>query len=168
MWRNVQIKISSNKKVNKIDDMTNNIPSRFKEEKMQETLFVKNIFKKLKSTSSRKEKINILEKNKNNGMFVTCLQFLLDAGILTGLSKKKLSKKIGNIECKKIYSIYDMIDYLSENNSGRDVDIKTIQLFLEKNKELEEFIIGIATKTIKLGISCKTVNKIMPGLIKEH
>lgn len=135
---------------------------------MQEILFVKNIFKKLKSTSSRKEKINILEKNKNNGMFVTCLQFLLDVSIITGISKKKLYKKVDGIEYKKLYSIYDMIDYLYENNSGRDVDIKTIQLFLEKNEGLEEFIIGIATKTIKLGISYKTVNKVMPGLIKDY
>ncbi|NJJ36515.1 DNA ligase [Clostridioides difficile] len=134
---------------------------------MQELLKIKNIFNCLIKTSSRKEKINILEQNKNNGLFVECLQFLLDPNFKTGISKKKLCKKIGYIKCKKMHNIYDVIDYLCENNFGRDIDVKTIQLFLERNKEFENFLIGIATKTTKLGISYKTVNKVMPGLIRE-
>ncbi|MCU6106091.1 DNA ligase, partial [Clostridioides difficile] len=43
---------------------------------MKELLEVKKIFDSLAATSSRKEKERILEKYKNNRMFVECLQFL--------------------------------------------------------------------------------------------
>ncbi|MCC0705127.1 DNA ligase [Clostridioides sp. ES-S-0049-02] len=134
---------------------------------MKELLKIKNIFNNLIATSNRKEKIRILEENKNNGMFVECLQFLLDENISTGISKKKIFKMLNNTNYITLNNIYDMIDYLSENNSGRNIDIRTIQVFSSKNRELKDFIIKLATKNIKLGVSAKTVNKIMPYLIIE-
>lgn len=134
---------------------------------MRELLKTKNIFNNLIATSSRKEKIRILEENKNNGMFVECLQFLLDENISTGISKKKIFKMINNTNYITLNNIYDMIDYLSENKSGRNIDIRTIQVFSSKNRELKDFIIKLATKNIKLGVSAKTVNRIMPYLIIE-
>ncbi|EGT3659702.1 TPA: hypothetical protein SOL37_002672 [Clostridioides difficile] len=134
---------------------------------MKELLEVKKIFDSLAATSSRKEKERILEKYKNNRMFVECLQFLLDTYITTGISKKKISKFLNNVAYNNLNNIYDMIDYLIENNTGKDTDIKTIQVFANKNKELKDMIIGLATKSIKIGVTSKTVNKIMPALIKE-
>ncbi|VIF91050.1 DNA ligase [Clostridioides difficile] len=134
---------------------------------MKELLEVKNIFNSLANTSGRKEKERILEEHKNNRMFVECLQFLLDTYIVTGISKKKISKTLNNVTYNNINNIYDMIDYLIENNTGKDIDIKTIQVFANRNKELKDFIIGLATKSTKLGVTSKTVNKIMPALIKE-
>lgn len=134
---------------------------------MRELLKTKNIFNNLIATSSRKEKIRILEENKNNGMFVECLQFLLDENISTGISKKKIFKMLNNTNYITLNNIYDMIDYLSENNFGRNIDVRTIQVFSSKNRELKDFIIKLATKNIKLGVSAKTVNKIMPYLIIE-
>lgn len=134
---------------------------------MKELLEIKKIFDSLAATSSRKEKEKILEENKNNGMFVECLQFLLDPYITTGISKKKISKTLNNVNYNNLETVYDMIDYLTKNNSGRDTDIKSIQVFSEKDSGLKEFIIGLAIKSIKLGLTSKTANKIMPGLIRE-
>lgn len=134
---------------------------------MKELLEVKKIFDILAATSSRKEKERILEKYKNNRMFVECLQFLLDTYIVTGISKKKISKSLNSVNYSNLNNVYDMIDYLSKNNTGRDTDIKTIQVFANQNEELRKFIIGLATKSIKLGLTSKTANKIMPGLIRE-
>ncbi|HBF8685618.1 TPA: hypothetical protein KO123_002328 [Clostridioides difficile] len=134
---------------------------------MKELLEVKNIFDSLAATSGRKEKERILEEHKSNRMFVECLQFLLDTYITTGISKKKISKFLNNVAYNNLNNIYDMIDYLIENNTGKDTDIKTIQVFANKNKELKDMIIGLATKSIKIGVTSKTVNKIMPALIKE-
>ncbi|MCC0783557.1 hypothetical protein IR152_10780 [Clostridioides sp. ES-S-0108-01] len=134
---------------------------------MKELLEVKKIFDSLAATSSRKEKERILEKYKNNRMFVECLQFLLDQYVVTGISKKKISKSLNNINYNNLNDIYDMIDYLIENNTGRDTDIKTIQVFATQNEELKKFIIGLATKSIKLGLTSKTANKIMPGVLRE-
>ncbi|MCC0698497.1 DNA ligase [Clostridioides sp. ZZV15-6383] len=132
---------------------------------MKELLEVKKIFDSLASTSSRKEKERILEKYKNNRMFVECLQFLLDSNILTGISKNKICKNLNNTSHNELENIYDMIDYLIKNNTGRNIDVKTIQVFASKDEELKDFIFNLATKLIKLGITYKTVDKIMPGLI---
>ncbi|MCC0645401.1 hypothetical protein KGF41_14135 [Clostridioides sp. ZZV14-6150] len=134
---------------------------------MKELLEVKKIFDSLATTSSRKEKEKILEENKNNGMFVECLQFLLDPYVVTGISKKKISKSLNNVAYNNLNNIYDMIDYLIENNTGKDTDIKTIQVFANRDKELKDMIVGLATKSIKIGVTSKTVNKIMPALIEE-
>ncbi|AKP44789.1 TPA: DNA ligase [Clostridioides difficile] len=132
---------------------------------MKELLEVKKIFDSLASTSSRKEKERILEKYKNNRMFVECLQFLLDSNILTGISKNKICKNLNNTGHNELENIYDMLDYLIKNNTGRNIDVKTIQVFASKDEKLKDFIFNLATKSIKLGITYKTVDKIMPGLI---
>lgn len=132
---------------------------------MKKLLEVKNIFDSLVATSSRKEKERMLEKHKNNRMFVECLQFLLDSNIQTGISKSKIFKELNSISYNELDNIYDMIDYLINNNTGRDIDVKTVQVFANKDEELKYFIFSLATKTIKLGIAYKTVDKIMPGLI---
>ncbi|MCC0705044.1 DNA ligase [Clostridioides sp. ES-S-0049-02] len=132
---------------------------------MSELLKVKEIFEALAATSSRKEKEIILEENKNNRMFAECLQFLLDSNIQTGISKSKIFKELNSISYNELDNIYDMIDYLINNNTGRDIDVKTVQVFANKDEELKYFIFSLATKTIKLGITYKTVDKIMPGLI---
>lgn len=132
---------------------------------MKELLEVKKIFDSLASTSSRKEKERILEKYKNNRMFVECLQFLLDSNILTGISKNKICKNLNNTSHNELENIYDMLDYLIKNNTGRNIDVKTIQVFASKDEKLKDFIFNLATKSIKLEITYKTVDKIMPGLI---
>ncbi|MDV9734972.1 hypothetical protein RHI43_19450 [Clostridioides difficile] len=72
---------------------------------MKELLEVKKIFDSLASTSSRKEKERILEKYKNNRMFVECLQFLLDSNILTGISKNKICKNLNNTSHNELENI---------------------------------------------------------------
>ncbi|HBH1807174.1 TPA: DNA ligase [Clostridioides difficile] len=132
---------------------------------MKELLKVKEIFEALAAASSRKEKEIILEENKNNRMFAECLQFLLDSNIQTGISKSKICKNLNNTSHNELENIYDMLDYLIKNNTGRNIDVKTIQVFASKDEKLKDFIFNLATKSIKLGITYKTVDKIMPGLI---
>ncbi|MDX5664940.1 DNA ligase [Clostridioides difficile] len=132
---------------------------------MKELLEVKKIFDSLASTSSRKEKERILEKYKNNRMFVECLQFLLDSNILTGISKNKICKNLNNTSHNELENIYDMLDYLIKNNTGRNIDVKTIQVFASKDEQLKDLIFNLVTKSIKLGLTYKTVDKIMTGSI---
>ena len=52
------------------------------------------IFKQIQATNSLNEKKSILVANKDNELFTQCLKFLLDTNIVTGISDKKLAKKI--------------------------------------------------------------------------
>ena len=129
---------------------------------------VKEVFEKLTITSGRLDKENIIKENKDNELFVNTIQFLLDPYIVTGISKKKMSKKLNlNLDTYEAKNINDLMDYISKNNTGRDSDIIVIQKFVENNIEYKDFIEGLFTKSIKLGVTAKTVNKIIPNLIRE-
>jgi DNA ligase 1 len=62
----------------------------------------------------------------------------------------------------EIDSLDTLIDYLLENNSGRDYDIINIHKFINtlESDEHKEFVQQIVTKDLKVGITEKTINKV--------
>lgn len=124
-----------------------------------------NLFKEIQNTSSLNEKKEIISTNKDNELFKYCLLFLLDGNIVTGISEKKLRKKV-NTTCRTFCNDFvDLIEYLRCHDSGRDVDISVAQKFLESQSEDREFYEQMITKKFKLGADAKLVNKCIPGLI---
>ena len=132
---------------------------------MEELREVKEIFDKIASVSGKKDKEKIIKNNKDNESFRLSLKFLLDSDITTGLSKKKINKKV------KVYEntaddIRDVFVYLLLNNSGTDVNIGVVQGYINSlDEDLQDFARGLLTKTLKIGADAKTVNKVIPGLI---
>ena len=131
------------------------------------------IFKELQNTSSTIEKQNLLKHYENSELFKEILKFLLDNQIVTGISKKKIDKKIKptnlNIGLLEITTksfediIKDLLNYVKEHNTGTDIDIAYVQFyiqFLSENEELRQFLKSIITKSLKLGVDVKTVNKV--------
>ena len=135
---------------------------------MEELREVKEIFDKIASVSGKKEKEKIIKNNKDNESFRLSLKFLLDSDITTGLSKKKINKKV------KVYEntaddIRDVFVYLLLNNSGTDVNIGVVQGYINSlDEDLQDFARGLLTKSLKIGADAKTVNKAIPGLIPMH
>ncbi|MGV4321123.1 ATP-dependent DNA ligase [Bacillus mojavensis] len=121
-----------------------------------------NIFNRIASTNSRIEKESILKEVKDNEGFQEALRFLLDPFIVTGLSTKKINKKkIKTTEkVAEINTLSEMMNYLKTNNSGRDKDILAVQGFINRTEgeHLQKFIKQLATKSLKIGVSAKTVN----------
>lgn len=52
------------------------------------------LFKQIQETSSLNNKKAIITANKDNELFKKCLRFLLDGNIVTGISTKKINKKV--------------------------------------------------------------------------
>lgn len=126
---------------------------------------VYDIMKQLENESSRNTKEQILKANKDNAEFRETLEFLLNPYVVTGISTKKINKKIKIKELVTepyLIDLKSVISYLKENNSGRDVNIVNIQSFInrQETEELQTFVKKIVTKNLKLGVSEKTVNKI--------
>lgn len=117
-------------------------------------------------TGLSKKKIN---KNiqLDNELFIECLKFLLDSDTVTELSKKKINKDIPLEDDKlKLDTIREVMEYLKVHNSGRDVDIAIVREFCNKQTDTnKEFCIGLFTKSLKIGIDVKGVNKAIPNLI---
>ena len=131
------------------------------------------IFKELQNTSSTIEKQNLLKRYESSELFKEILKFLLDNQIVTGISKKKIDKKIKptnlNIGLLEITTksfediVKDLLNYAKEHNTGTDIDIAYVQFyinFLSENEELRQFLKSIITKSLKLGVDVKTANKV--------
>ena len=131
---------------------------------MGELNILYDICKELQNTSSTIEKQNILKQYRNNNLFKEVLQFLLDPMVVTGISKKKIDKKIDFVDSDDIklwtYDIKNLLNYLKEHNTGTDKDIIYCQRFLNYDNETNTFIKSIITKSLKLGIDVKTANKV--------
>lgn len=126
------------------------------------------IIRSILETASTNEKIQIIQKNKDNEEFVHCIQFLLDPGITTGISKKKIDKKVPPVKHRELESISECMEYLKENNTGTDRNVYVVKKFLstlpEEEREIAKLLL---TKSLKLGCSVKSVNAAIPGLIEE-
>ncbi len=94
--------------------------------------------KTLQNTSSTIEKQLLLEECADeltyNKAFREILKFLLDNQIVTGISKKKIEKKVPPITIKDMevvpYDIISLLEYLKTHNTGTDKDITQCQMFL--------------------------------------
>ena len=129
------------------------------------------IFKQIQETSGTNDKKAIIAANKDNELFKKCLVFLLDGNINTGISNKKINKKVEpSSELAPYYlcrnsRFEEVMDYLSKNNTGTDADIYEIQCFLDGHKEDREIYEQMITKSFRLGADTKVINSIIPGLI---
>ena len=129
------------------------------------------LFKQIQETSSLNDKKAIIAANKDNELFKKCLVFLLDGNINTGISNKKIKKKVKpSSELAPHYlcissTFEEVMNYLNKNNTGTDVDIYEIQCFLDGHEDNREFYEQMITKSFRLGADAKLVNKCIPNLI---
>ena len=122
---------------------------------------VKEIFTQLQSTNSKLEKQKIIKDNANNQQFTDTLVFLLSPYVLTGMSERKINKKVGAVR-GVITSWENAVEYLSKHNTGTDHDIALIQSFITNQPEdMQDFYKGLITKSIKLGCDAKIVNSVL-------
>lgn len=86
------------------------------------------------------------------------LSFQLNKLITTNISKKKIQKDVEIFH--KVSSLSDLYDYLENKSTGKDYDIGVVKGFAERfDKDIHDFILQIATKSVPLRIGIPTVNK---------
>lgn len=93
---------------------------------------------------------------------IAFFKFLLDPAIVTGLSDAKINKKvtakpdidIQYLSCGYLYIMG------AGHNTGSDSSIATIQNYLHKNPEYEEFLKRLFTKNLPIGVEAATINKV--------
>lgn len=123
------------------------------------------LFKQIQETSSINDKKAIIASNKDNELFKKCLVFLLDGNIQTGLSGKKISKKVRKSDYY-MPQFTDVMSYLEIHNTGTDDDISLIQAFIRNQpEEYHDFYTELVTKSFRLGADSKVINAVIPGLI---
>ena len=137
------------------------------------------IFKEIEKTSGKNDKVAIINQHKEDETFKRYLKFLYDETIVTGLSTKKINKKVDIKIENKPESVIEVLDYLEEHNTGSDKDIAFVQSYInslvsqggmtekERHNIYVKFLKELFTKTYKCGITASSVNKAISSLIHE-
>lgn len=130
-----------------------------------------NLFKKLiqlKNIASTNDKINFISVNETDTDFIKVLKFLLDDLKVTNISRKKIGKSVDRFEFKQIHSLSEFIDFLSNESTGKDYDISTIQNYIDDanyhTSDDMEILESIACKDLSLGCGVKLFNKAVSSL----
>lgn len=116
-----------------------------------------NLCTELQSISGTKAKQQFLLDNRCDD-FDTFLKWLLNPQIVTGIDRKKLKMRSVS-RCFESQDLKDILDYLVEHNTGRDVDVGYCRSFMNVNPKYEAFLFSVFTKSLKLGVDVKLVNK---------
>ena len=133
---------------------------------MLETIY--NNFTTLKSCTKKipkEEALKELGKDKNS---VYVLNFLLDKQIKTGISTAKFKKNIELEPDTYFDNIIEMLDYLKNNNTGKDINIINVKTFINNLEEsYKSFVSQIVTKTFKCGVTAKVASEFIPEITRS-
>ena len=155
------------------------------------TLFkFKKFVDELNKDNSRNYKTTVLEAHKEDEDIKYYLDFIFNPFIITGISDKKLNRKVETDYSTELLTIIDILNYAKTHNTGSDKDlsiifsnrdtlfedfdfnmfvddanIQTEQDFQDLVASLYDLFDKILIKNLQLGIDAKTINKVIPNLI---
>lgn len=130
---------------------------------------------KLQSISGAKAKCDFIKSHDEDIYFKRFLYFALNPLITYNISKKSLDKLMSgnNADGQKLIffnDIFECCEYLSRLRSMDDATLRQIKTLLDMkypDQEEKELYMQLLSKTVRLGITGKTINKIIPNLIPE-
>jgi DNA ligase-1 len=120
-------------------------------------------------SASRKHKQEVLTKYKDDPVIQRYLQINFDPYTVFGISTKKLTKRVRPTDWFRAATIFELFDYLTTHNTGKDEDVAACQEMLfvasEVDPALESLLEELICKDLSIGADSKTINSIMPDLI---
>lgn len=130
---------------------------------------------KLQSISGAKAKCDFIKSHDEDPYFKRFLYFALNPLITYNISKKSLDKLMSgnNADGQKLIffnDIFECCEHLSRLRSMDDATLRQIKTLLDMKypeQEEKELYMQLLSKTVRLGITGKTINKIIPNLIPE-
>ena len=136
---------------------------------MQTLIAFNEFVTEINQSNSRNYKLDILKKYRDNDIIKKYLFFIYNPYITTGISNKKIYKILTKDyrDKNQVRSVFDLLDYITNNNTGTDADISVCQRYLSSigDPDIEDLLICILTKNIQLGIDILSINKIFDKFI---
>lgn len=124
----------------------------------------------LQNTSGTIAKRKVLADNKGDDNFCKLLYYALHPLLTYKVSERTLRKPMPHSVSadSTMENIFEICEDLSQRKALDDATVYQIKGFLERRPEDEkELYTQILSKTLRLGVTAKTVNKVIPGLIPE-
>lgn len=128
----------------------------------------------LQETKGTNEKQKFIAHRADNGWFRRFLYYALNPVLTYNVSEKTLKRLVkttpsGGGTLVFFDDIFECCEYLARLRGVDDATLRQVQLLLSKcsSPEQQELYIKLLAKTLRLGVTAKTVNKIIPNLIPE-
>lgn len=126
----------------------------------------------LQTISDAKAKQDILQRYASNEWFKKFLYYALNPLLTYNISEKTLRDFDGadkGIQLQFFNNIFECCEYLSRLRGLDDATIRQVKILLYNHygDEERELYIKLLAKTLRLGVTAKTVNKVIPDLIPE-
>lgn len=133
------------------------------------------LIKQLQSMSGTNSKLKLLKDNSNNELFKKVLYYTYNPYLKYGFSEEVLDKlmKYDNEFIVPLHvnndvdSIFKLLDKLATNNINDLLRFEVRDLLVNVDSDLRNLIRMILLKDLRAGISSKSINKSIPGLIPE-
>ena len=121
------------------------------------------IITQIQSTSSRNDKESILAAQKDNHRLRLLLSNVFNPYVVFGVKDKKLNKFLKSAKGinSKFTTLWEVFDYLKENNTGTDAVVKEVAEFLmaEWDEDIRNLMYECITKKLRIGMTAKSINK---------
>lgn len=125
----------------------------------------------LQRESGALRKQQILKEHKNNEEFRRLLYYALNPLLTYKISEQTLRRSVAvRTEITlTMCDIFQVCETLAARKALDDVTVYQVCAFVQSvtDPEEAEFYIKLLSKTLRLGVTAKTVNKVIPGLIPE-
>lgn len=133
--------------------------------------------KELQSAHGSKAKTEVLKKYSEDEDFMKFLRYLLDPMLTYKVSEQALRKAVDSVLPEDLprypaylerSGIFDACEWMAGKSAASKEDLKNLACFLFLYPaEIREVFIGLLSKSLRLGVTNTTVNKVIPGLIHE-
>lgn len=125
----------------------------------------------LANTSSMNEKQKLIKEFSENDKFVNLLYYALNPMLTYKVSEKTLMNKVitDQLYDTDMRDIESVCEFLASRKALDDATVNQVCVFLQSIDDAidREVYTKIIAKTLKLGVTAKTVNKVIPNLIPE-
>lgn len=120
---------------------------------------IQSAFDRISAAKGKQKEIVLKEIIDEDGRAKSALVYLLNPMMTYGIDSK-LWKDTGKGVTKYYYSIFAMLGELNLLSAVNDQTLRNVQEFIHDNEEYTDLITGMLSKSIKLGVTAKTVNKV--------
>lgn len=132
---------------------------------MQEAI---KLIQQLQAAKGAKEKAQILSENKDNEIFKRILYYAFHPRLTYKVSEDRLNEIYVGEDFHKFADIFEICDTLARNKAVSNLLLTGVLSFLRRQPEEEcEIYKQMLAKTLRLGVTHKSINKSIPGLFPE-
>ena len=137
---------------------------------MKTLMHFRDFVNEMTESASRLHKQEVLKKYKDDEVVKKYLKIAYDPYTVFGISEKKLAKGIAGMNPYPCDTIFELFDYLTVHNTGRDCDVKLCQATLDVVSDIDveciHLLEELICKDLSIGVDTKTISKIMPGVVR--